>query len=238
MKKPLMVAHRGYSQFERENTLASFTAAGAISEFYGIETDVHITNDNHYVTIHDDETGRVSDGRVNLSVEKNNFATVRSVKLTDIDGYDQREDLRIPEMIEYFRICKKYHKVAVCELKQPFTVEQIQEIIDIVNSIDMLDNTIFISFHLEALLNLRKISQTIKAQWLLCELKEEHYDILVTNKLDVDVLYTTTTKEKIDKCHSLGLKVNIWTVNDQEIANTYASYGVDFITTNWIKETF
>ena len=238
MKKPLMIAHRGYSQFEKENTLIAFTAAGAIEEFYGIETDVHVTNDNHFVIIHDEETNRVSDGHAQLNVEKNSFEMVRKVKLTDIDGYTGRVDLRIPEMIEYFRICKKYHKIAVLELKQPFSVEQVQAIIDIIKNIDMLDNTIFISFHLEALLNLRKISKTLKAQWLLGELKDEHYEILQNNNLDVDVLYTTTTKEKIDKCHSLGIKVNIWTVNDQEVANKYAEYGVDFITSNWIKETF
>ena len=43
MSKVKMIAHRGYSQFEKENTLVAFSAAGAISEFYGIETDVHRT---------------------------------------------------------------------------------------------------------------------------------------------------------------------------------------------------
>ena len=56
-KKPLMVAHRGCSGLERENTHAAFVAAGNRT-YYGIETDVHKTADGKYVAIHDDNTKR------------------------------------------------------------------------------------------------------------------------------------------------------------------------------------
>ena len=238
MNKPLMIAHRGYSQFERENTLIAFTAAGTIEEFYGIETDVHITTDNHYITVHDDNLYRVSGQKVDLNVERNPYHIIKEVKLPDLDGSTTRNDLVVPEMIDYFKICKKYNKVAVCELKQLFTKEQIQEIIDIVDSIGMLDNTVFISFILEDLILIREISSTIKAQWLLCDFKEEYIETLLKYNLDLDVHYPKIDEEKIKLCHDNNIKVNIWTVNDQEIANKYASWGVDFITSNWVKETF
>ena len=41
-----MIAHRGVSGLERENTNAAFIAAGNRS-YYGIETDVHRTKDGH-----------------------------------------------------------------------------------------------------------------------------------------------------------------------------------------------
>ena len=40
--KPLMIAHRGLSGLEKENTNAAFIAAGNRS-YYGIETDVRKT---------------------------------------------------------------------------------------------------------------------------------------------------------------------------------------------------
>ena len=58
------------------------------------------------------------------------------------------------------------------------------------------------------------------------------------SNLDVDVHYANINKQQIDLCHENNIKVNVWTVNDQEIANTYAKYGVDFITSNWVKETY
>lgn len=238
MNKTLLIAHRGYSLFEKENTLVAFSAAGAIDSFYGIETDVHVTTDNHFITIHDDTVNRVTNNTVDLNVERNTFKTIRNIKLADIDGSLTRDDLIIPEMIEYFKVCKKYKKVAVCELKQVFTKEQIQEILDIVDSIGMLDNTIFISFILEDLILLREISKTQKAQWLLGEFKEEHLETLLKYNLDLDAHYNSINQEKIDLCHSHNIKVNIWTVNDQDIANKYAAMGVDFITTNWVKEIY
>ena len=44
----LFVAHRGYSSFHQQNTIASFRAAGEKS-FYGIETDTHVTKDGKYI---------------------------------------------------------------------------------------------------------------------------------------------------------------------------------------------
>ena len=50
-----LIAHRGVSGIERENTAAAFVAAGNRS-YYGIETDVHVTKDGKFVIIHDDDT--------------------------------------------------------------------------------------------------------------------------------------------------------------------------------------
>ena len=47
-----MVAHRGLSGLELENTAAAFVAAGNRS-YYGIETDVHRTADGKFVVIHE-----------------------------------------------------------------------------------------------------------------------------------------------------------------------------------------
>ena len=54
-----MVAHRGMSGLELENTCSAFVAAGNRS-YYGIETDVHRTSDGHFIIIHDDNTKRVA----------------------------------------------------------------------------------------------------------------------------------------------------------------------------------
>ena len=48
-----IIAHRGVSGLERENTCAAFIAAGNRS-YYGIETDVHVTKDGKFIVFHDD----------------------------------------------------------------------------------------------------------------------------------------------------------------------------------------
>ena len=56
-----MIAHRGLSGLERENTYPAFIAAGNRS-YFGIETDIHKTADGEFVVIHDETTERVSGG--------------------------------------------------------------------------------------------------------------------------------------------------------------------------------
>ena len=53
-----MIAHRGLSGLERENTNAAFVAAGQRS-YYGIETDVHVTADEKYIIIHENLGTRI-----------------------------------------------------------------------------------------------------------------------------------------------------------------------------------
>lgn len=65
-----LIAHRGLSGIECENTAAAFVAAGNRS-YFGIETDVHKTADGKFIIIHDDNTGRVC--AEDLSVENSNY---------------------------------------------------------------------------------------------------------------------------------------------------------------------
>ena len=57
-KKAKMIAHRGLSGLELENTNAAFVAAGQRS-FYGIETDTQRTKDGHFIAFHDGELDRM-----------------------------------------------------------------------------------------------------------------------------------------------------------------------------------
>ena len=148
-----MIAHRGLSGIERENTAAAFVAAGNHS-YFGIETDVHITKDGKYVIIHDDVTSNVSN--TGLTVENTDFEVLRNIYLNDNDGSAGRIELKIPSLEEYMRICRKYEKTAVLELKNRFAFEHIGEIIKITESIGQLENTIFISFDYGNLTDVKK----------------------------------------------------------------------------------
>ena len=149
-----MVAHRGVSGLELENTCAAFVAAG-VKSYYGIETDIHRTLDGHYVAIHDADTGRVA--RQKLNVGQSTLAELRAICLNDIADGEPRGDLRIPTLQEYARVCKRYGKVSVLELKDDFTRAQLEEIIAILRAEGQLENVVFIAFALENLLRLREI---------------------------------------------------------------------------------
>ena len=121
-KESRLIAHRGLSGIEMENTCSAFVAAGNRS-YFGIETDVHVTADGQYIIIHDDSTKRV--GLDDLTVENSTYETLRSLRLCDKDGKRGRKDLVLPSLAEYIQICKKYEKTSVLELKNPMEPEHI-----------------------------------------------------------------------------------------------------------------
>jgi len=114
-----MVAHRGLSGLETENTCAAFVAAGNRS-YYGIETDIRRTADGKFILFHDNDTKRV--GMDELVIEKTTFDTLRALRLCDKDGTKTRKDLGLATLEEYISICRKYDKVSVLESKEPISL--------------------------------------------------------------------------------------------------------------------
>lgn len=227
-----MVAHRGLSGIERENTNAAFVAA-ANRSYFGIETDIHKTVDGKYVLIHDDKTGRVAID--NMVVEESTFDTLRSLILTDKDGTKSRSDIRIPTLEEYIGINKKYGKVAVLELKNAFEENEVYEICDKIAALDYLDGTVFISFCYENLVYIRKKYPTQAAQFLISTYEDDLIERLHAHNLDLDIYHKALTPEIVEKLHAEGITVNCWTVDDPARAEELIAMGVDMITTNILE---
>lgn len=226
-----MVAHRGVSGLELENTAAAFVAAGNRS-YWGIETDVHRTADGYFVVIHDDETRRVA--LCDLPVEGSEFEVLRGLAMKDKDGC-VRGDLQIPTLQEYIRICKKYGKISVLELKNRFVPEDVARIVEIVRAEGWLDQTVFISFALENLLDLRKLLPEQPLQYLVGEVKDDLLQTLKANRLDLDIYHPVLTKDLVEQVHEAGGTVNVWTVDQIEDAEKLLDMGVDYITSNILE---
>ena len=227
-----VIAHRGLSGLEKENTCSAFVAAGNRS-YYGIETDIHKTKDGHFVINHDGDFNRVAG--VDIKIEESTLEEIRSIVLYDVDGTKSRGDLRPAVLQEYISICKKYGKHSVLELKSNFTDEDIEKIIEIIQSFDYLDNVTFISFEYENLLKVRKFLPNQSCQYLFWKLNDEEIARLVKDRIDADVWCIELTEEQIAKAHAAGLTVNCWTVNEKENGEKFASWGIDYITTNILE---
>jgi glycerophosphoryl diester phosphodiesterase len=231
-KNTKMIAHRGLSGIELENTCSAFVAAGNRS-YYGIETDIYKTADGHFIVGHDDNYKRISGEEIYL--EKETLARLQEVVFFDKDGTKGRVDLRPATLENYLSIVKKYEKHAILELKSDFTDEEIAKIIEIIKSYDYLDNLTFISFNYENLKRVRKILPNQSAQYLFWKLTDEEIARLKEDKIDADVWCIELTEEQIKKAHEAGLSVNCWTVNEKENGEKFASWGIDYITSNILE---
>ena len=230
--KTRLIAHRGLSGIELENTMPAFIAA-ANRDYFGIETDIRRTADGRYVVFHDEKTGRLCEKDV--SVKKTRFNKLRELTLTDRDG-KPRSDLKIPSFEEYLQTCRRYEKVAVTELKVSFTGSEINEILKICEKTYDMSRIIFISFEEKNLIALREISRTAQIQLLYKGKVDERLIARLTKyHFDLDIRYDQLREENIRLLHQNGIAVNCWTCDNKPAAEKLTAWGVDFITTNILQ---
>ena len=227
-----MIAHRGVSGLERENTCAAFVAAG-VKSYYGVETDVHLTKDGKFIIGHDHTFQRVAG--VDTVIEESTFEALRKIRIMDTDGSKARSDLFPPSLEEYIRICKKYEKQSILEIKGVFPKEKIWEMVEEIKALGWYHRTTFISFGIDNLVALREKYPDSDVQCLFETCDEKEIRFMIENQMDADLCGYCVTPEKVQRLHENGRKVNVWTLDSIEHAEMAKSFGVDFITSNILE---
>ncbi len=227
-----MIAHRGLSGIERENTVNAFVAACNRS-YFGVECDIHRTADGKYLVYHDDSTLRLCDR--DLSMEQSDSASLRALKIRRSGGEAFDELLRIPTLEEYLAVLTRYGKTAVIELKNPMEQKSVQQIVEICKARCDLGKIIFISFDLQNLVYLRNLLPQSPLQLLTAEFSEGLLDTLKKHRLDLDIGHWLLTEETVRLFKKHGITVNCWTCDDPERAKQLIMWGVDYITTNILE---
>lgn len=225
--KILMIAHRGVSGLETENTIPAFLIAGEKS-YYGIETDVHVTKDGKYIVCHDDNIERVTG--VNMVIEESNYEDLKKQKILD-----STRNLVLPDLKDYIEICKKYEKTAILELKNAMNIKDIIGIVILIKKLEWYERTIFISFSKDNIINLKMLFPDAEIQFLTGEATDEVLNFLMMHDVDLDIHFKALTKEYVEKLHANKIKVNCWTVDNASDAFDLIEMGVDMITTNILE---
>ena len=229
-KNTLMVAHRGLSGLERENSIKAFVAAVNRS-FYGTECDIHLTKDKVFVICHDEHTRRVSN--YDVVIKETTFEELQKVKLNKFNSEEEDRSLYLPTLDEYLELHIKYQKHCIIEVKCSLTDEEVDMLLDKVK--DCLDLVIFISFDLAVLQKIRAKNQTIALQFLTSKYDDNLIPLLLQNKLDIDINYQELNEERMKAFHDNKIIVNAWTINDKLVAEKLIDLGIDYITTNILE---
>ena len=249
-RNTLMIAHAGLEGFETPNTLAGVVAAGNRS-YWGIEVDLRVTKDKEIVLIHDDNLLESTGADVKVSehtwaellqytrYDRREFFGMEAYGIEDDKGKGiTRSDLRISSFGEYIRVCKKYGKVAVPEIKGRFSPEEIGIMLDIVRKQDYLYRVVFISFGWENLAEIRRQQPGQTVQFLTyagMDTSDEFLDRVAAEGFDLDVHLSNVTEDLVKRCHARGIKLNVWTVDFLSDAEKYVEWGVDYITSHILE---
>ena len=211
----LKVGHRGARAYEIENTLESFQKAIELG-VNAIELDVQKSKDGKLIIIHDDNLKKVFSKDVFV-----NQATLKELK--------QSTENKIPTLEEALKtIGRKVEKILI-ELKE---VGYEKKVLEIVKKEKLKDRVIIISFHEQALSNVRKLDKEIETGLIYSKYKNPVDAALKLNAQYLIPLYRFTHTRDVEKAHKNNLKVIVWTINTKQEVKEYIAKGVDGIATD------
>lgn len=211
----LKVGHRGARAYEIENTIDSFKKAIALGA-NAIELDVRKSKDGKLVVSHDENLKKVYGKDIDI-----NEAVLEDLK--------RATDNRIATLEEGLRFINgKVDKVLV-ELKE---VGYEKKVLDAVRKENLGDRVIIVSFHEEALANVRKLDKTVETGLIYAKFKNP---IEAASRLGAQYLiplYRLVHTRNVEDAHRHNLKVIVWTINTGQEARDYIARGVDGIATD------
>lgn len=225
-------AHRGASGNYPENTMLAFQKA-IEQGCTGIETDVQMTHDGVLVLIHDERLSRTTTGRGYIK----DFTYNEIRKFSAGMWFDKKyKNEYVPKVEELLKLAKEKNITINFELKTGIVeypgIEE--KLIKMIYSYDMQDKVILSSFNHYSMVKCKEISKDIKTGLLYMAGLYKPYEYCRAVGADaIHPSYYSINEKVIKECRLAGVKVNPYTINDEEMMKKFVSYGVDGIITNY-----
>jgi len=244
-QRPLVIAHRGYSQFAPENTLPSFKLAMAAGADM-VELDYYPTLDGKLIVIHDHYLDRTTDAtnhwaETDIDVQSKTVADLQSL---DAGGWFDRKyaGTRIPLLAEALDTIQA-GSLTLIERKAgaPADCLKLLREKDLINRVivQSFDWEYLRAFHeqepeqvLGALGPPERLAGGTSASKTPKELTAAWLDELQKTGARVAVWSNKVSAESVRLAHQRGLKVWVYTINDPDLANSLLDMGVDGLITN------
>lgn len=234
MKKPLLLAHRGFSGNYPENSPLAFRMAVEKTGVDGIESDVHISKDGKLVIFHDATVERTSNGTGYIKDQ-----TYEELLQLDIGAWKSPEFAgeHIWTLDQLLDFCDETKMLLNLELKnyEVFYEGLEQRVIDAVRAHKMLDRVFVSSFNHISMQTFKVLCPEMETGLLYDKpyLDMDRY-IERSNADNMHPRYMLLQyqPELMELFHGRGMNVNTWTVNDEETMRDMMARGVDCIISN------
>ncbi len=228
-----IIAHRGASDYQTENTLAAFEDALQMKAD-GIELDVRLTKDGIPVISHDATINRLSNGKGYI-----HHMTLHELKQFRFGhkAFSRGKYAEIATLEEVFHLIGDHQLDVHIELKNgPVIPEDLEEkVLQLSHFYQMEDRVIYSSFDHQSLERIATLKPDAKIGLLFYGRLLHLFDYVDHIGIDVQSIhpnYYYVNEEMITKAHERGLHVNPYTVNDVKTAEKLQTMGVDGIITN------
>ena len=239
------VAHRGLSAEAPENTVRAFLLAGQRG-FDAMETDIRRTKDGHLVLMHDDSMKRMCgvDKRV-CDLTRQELAEIPVTGGRRADEWKEDPDARrVPDLKEYLVICRDYDMVPMMELKdkwnleEPLEDEYLRQIAHEVKEVMENRPIIFVSFNLKSLIALKRVlaqegmGDQAMIHHLVKKMDMSRLEDYLSKGIHLSIKGSSNKLRDIRRAREAGIRLVVWTVDDEDDARLYIRERVDWLASN------
>lgn len=226
-------AHRGASGYAPENTLDAFELAAKMGAD-GVELDVHMTKDGELVVAHDEELGRVSNGRGFIR----DMTTAELKKLRFNKTHPEYASATIPTLREVYELLKPTGLEINTELKTSrIRYEHIEKkCVQLAEEMGMTDRILYSSFNSASLMLIKCMNPGARVGLLRSPLgKLNNRKVIdpwdLAHLVGIDAIHPHFSEllkyREADKAHAKGMQVNVWTVNAEADIRKCLEAGAD-----------
>jgi len=231
-----IIAHRGYSARAPENTLAAMEAA-IRAGVDAVEWDVHVASCGTPVLFHDPQLGRTTNGVGPL--RRRTFGQLKALDAGSwFSGTFAGE--RIPSLADALEAVKGRVARVYCEIKGYRELEDLDRMLTVTRSLDMLDSTVFISLDWRTVDRVAGQHPTVKVGYIVD--RHELFDEALGKAhgrpgaiLDLDHRLVLEDPFLAARSRARGVEAAVWTVNDARTATALAQAGVTRFTTDEVE---
>ena len=234
MKRPIILAHRGFSELYPENSPLAFQMTVEKTAADGIESDVHMTRDGVPVIIHDDTVDRTTNGSGYVRDH-----TYQQLLELDIGAWKAPAfaGQRIWTLDQLLDFCRETGMLLNLELKNDFFFYEglEQRVIEAVTRRQMQEQVFVSSFNHLSMQKFKELCPEIRTGLLYDKplLRMDRY-LEGTNADHIHPRYRLIQNlpELTDLFRRRGLGIYTWTVNEEADMMDMMDRGVDGIITN------
>jgi glycerophosphoryl diester phosphodiesterase len=232
-----LIAHRGF-YYAPENTLASLELA-AKHGLHGVETDVRLTSDGHFVIMHDETVDRTTNGTGR--VDSLTLEQIRALTIDAGENIAHYPGLKVPTLAEWLDACKKLGLFLLCD---SLTIgSKIDEFLALLRQYDMEASTCVLS-NLTILQALKEKSNLIHLSYIVFEpLSKAHIDTAATNGVGLSYYSNSMTsidatyEEDVRYAYRKGVELNAWTENNILRVRKLRELGITYVSTDLVTAT-
>ena len=238
-----VAAHRGDRSAAPENTLPAIEAAIAGSFDY-VEVDIALTSDGYAVLLHDDTLDRTTSGTGALADH-----TLAEVRALDAGSWFDaaHAGTRVPTVEEFLDLLASSSKKGLVEFKGVWTPEAAASFAGAVSARALDDRIAVASFDARSIALIASAAPVLPRIAILRTLPDDV--VAAARALDVRGIIAPgaavlKAPEVITELHNVGLRIAVYTLNDDTRWQRAIDLGVDGIITDeprvltqWLAET-